>query len=280
MGPISFADFVTGSDVLMDSGENCASYRINVVRAGYLKTTYRGSSYTAGPDSIAVYRPEGDCSAGWATDSRILGLAIDRRAVENALSDALGRPVTSQIEFTSVTHGAAALSQSWTNMVLLLRDQYFRPDSVLHEPLVGAPFLDSLVHGFLLAIDHPHRAALAAGAGQAPPRAVRVAIDVIESEAHLPTTVTSLAARSNVSVRSLQQGFRSYLGVSPMEYLRNVRLRRAHQALLEADPSESTVASIAFRWGFGNLGRFAAAHADRYGEPPSATLHRRTVPVR
>ena len=94
----------------------------------------------------------------------------------------------------------------------------------------------------------------------------------------MPLTLSSIASRSFVSVRSLQQGFQRYLGTSPMAYLREVRLRRAHQTLRESDPSEVTVASVAYRWGFTNLDRFAAAHADRYGEAPSVTLHRRAFP--
>jgi hypothetical protein len=35
-----------------------------------------------------------------------------------------------------------------------------------------------------------------------------------------------------------------------------------------------TVASVANQWGFSNLGRFAAAHAARYREPPVKTLRR------
>lgn len=60
-----------------------------------------------------------------------------------------------------------------------------------------------------------------------------------------------------------------------MAYLREVRLSRAHQSLLESDPLATSVASIAHHWGFGNLGRFAAAHTARYNEPPAATLRRR-----
>jgi transcriptional regulator GlxA family with amidase domain len=59
-----------------------------------------------------------------------------------------------------------------------------------------------------------------------------------------------------------------------MAYLREVRLRRAHHDLLESDPSTVTVGSVAYRWGFSNLGRFAAAHTARYQEPPLKTLHR------
>jgi transcriptional regulator GlxA family with amidase domain len=86
--------------------------------------------------------------------------------------------------------------------------------------------------------------------------------------------VSSIAARSYGSVRALQQAFRRELEMTPMAYLREVRLRRAHRALVESDPSVATVASIASQWGFTNLGRFAETHAARYGEPPAATLRR------
>jgi len=65
------------------------------------------------------------------------------------------------------------------------------------------------------------------------------------------------------------------MGASPTAYLREVRLRRAHQSLLESDPSVTSVSSVAYHWGFTNLGRFAAAHTARYDEPPAATLRRR-----
>jgi AraC-like DNA-binding protein len=32
------------------------------------------------------------------------------------------------------------------------------------------------------------------------------------------------------------------------------------------------VADVAFRWGFGHLGRFAEKYRERYGELPSETL--------
>ena len=55
-------------------------------------------------------------------------------------------------------------------------------------------------------------------------------------------------------------------GMSPIAYLRVVRLRRAHWDLRAADPSHDSVASIARRWGFAHLGRFAAAHKNMYGQ--------------
>ncbi|OBG29512.1 hypothetical protein A5764_21100 [Mycobacterium sp. 852002-51057_SCH5723018] len=168
----------------------------------------------------------------------------------------------------------APSTQSWINLVVLFKEQLFRLDSVLHHPLVGLPFVDSLIRGFLLAAEHPYRDALTRDERLSAPRAIRSAVEIIEAEACLPLTLSSIANRSYVSVRGLQQGFQRHLGISPMAYLREVRLRRAHQDLLESDPLTVTVALVAHRWGFTNLGRFAAAHAARYQEPPLKTLQR------
>jgi AraC-like DNA-binding protein len=60
--------------------------------------------------------------------------------------------------------------------------------------------------------------------------------------------------------------------MSPMAYLRVVRLRRAHRDLRSANPSHSSVASIAHRWGFTHLSHFAAAHQTMFGETPRQAL--------
>lgn len=57
-----------------------------------------------------------------------------------------------------------------------------------------------------------------------------------------------------------------------MAYVREVRLRRAHEELRAADPFTESVAAVARRWGFRHLGRFAAAHEAAYGQTPSRTL--------
>lgn len=101
---------------------------------------------------------------------------------------------------------------------------------------------------------------------------VRLAIEAIEAGPDLPLTTSTLAAHCNVSVRTLQAGFQHHLGVSPMAYLRDERLRRARLELESADPSSTTVAEIAHRWGFSHLGRFGAAYKARYGETPARAL--------
>ena len=274
VGRAALKDIVVGADTAIDCGEECEAYRVFLVRSGRAAGAHRGLFAGGIAGSAAVYPPEGLASLHWDAGSEILLFKMERSAVEDALSDALGRQVTSQPDFAPLLPTDTAAARSWMNMVTAFAEQFFHPDGLIHQPLVGMPFVDSLVRGFLLAADHSLRDALAGQEHSVAPPAIRTAVDVIEAEAHLPLTLSALAARSQVSVRSLQQGFRRHMGTSPMSYLREVRLRRAHQTLLNSDPTTVTVASVASDWGFTNLGRFAAAHAARYREQPAKTLRR------
>jgi transcriptional regulator GlxA family with amidase domain len=73
-------------------------------------------------------------------------------------------------------------------------------------------------------------------------------------------------------VRALQEGFARELGMPPLAYLRQVRLDRAWADLVQAEPTATTVAEVALRWGFAHLGRFSAAYSQRFGEYPKDTL--------
>ncbi len=273
IGPLTTSEFVVDADVGLDLGESCGSYRLGMVRSGHAVVKYRDSAHVSGPGDAAVYGPDGTITIRWTPNSRIVAVKIDPFVIDDALSAALGRPVGSPVDFQPVISASRA-GAGWTEMLLLLTDQLMRPDSLMTLPLVGLPFVDSLVRGLLVAADHRYRDAVAAEPKPVMPRSIRVAVDIIEAEAERPLTVTALATRSYVSVRALQDGFRRHLGVSPMTYLRQVRLYRAHAMLQQCDPSVATVTSIAHQWGFAHVGRFAEAHAARYGETPAATLRR------
>jgi hypothetical protein len=94
----------------------------------------------------------------------------------------------SRVDFTPIMPITAAPTRSWINMLLLFKEQLFRPDSLINQPLVGLPFVDSLVRGFLLAAHHSHRYALTTGERLAAPRTFHKAVEIIEEEAHLPLT--------------------------------------------------------------------------------------------
>ena len=95
------------------------------------------------------------------------------------------------------------------------------------------------------------------------------AVAFIEDRARDDIGVADIAAAAFVTVRAVQLAFRRYLDTTPLAYLRQVRLERAHQELLEADPDRTTITAIAADWRFTNASRFSAYYRAAYGVPPT-----------
>ena len=274
VGPMTLAKIGFGDDGWVHCGTRRTTYNVKLPQIGHVEVLHRGSPSIVSPGAAAIFVPEGDAVVRWGEGAQTVCVNFDRCAVDDALSAALGREVLSQIEFDTTISTTTYEARAWTNMLAMLVEQLFRPDSLLSQPLVTMPFVDCLVRGLLMVAGHPHRTALKQETPRPAPQAVRTVIELIEAEPALPWTVSTLAARGYVSVRSLQAGFQRYTGVSPMVYLRQVRLRHAHQDLLRSDPSIETVTSVAARWGFNDLSRFGALHKARYRETPAVTLRR------
>lgn len=120
----------------------------------------------------------------------------------------------------------------------------------------------------LLAIPNNHSEALRAEPAQVGRCYVRRAAELVEQRADEPWTVEDLAREVSVGARALQSGFRRELGVTPIQYLREIRLRRARDKLLNG--SDQRVSEIAVKWGrFYHLGRFSQQYRQRFGVPPS-----------
>jgi AraC-like DNA-binding protein len=93
------------------------------------------------------------------------------------------------------------------------------------------------------------------------------------SDPQIEHSTASLAKACGVAPRTLQKHFRQFLGHSPSKALRDLRLDLVRRALL-LGREDAAVSVLAARHGFGHLGRFSGLYRDRYGESPSATLHR------
>jgi transcriptional regulator GlxA family with amidase domain len=163
-------------------------------------------------------------------------------------------------------------ARTWSRLVQLVLAESDDCGGLLYEPLIAEQLRHSVLSGLLLSLPHRYRDELINPAPCGPPRMIRRVMDAMNDGPERPFSVTDLAAIAGMSVRSLQEGFRRYVGVSPMAYLQQVRLGRAHEALVREHPQRITVAAIAHRWGFSHLGRFAYVYRSRYGVSPSDTL--------
>ena len=89
-------------------------------------------------------------------------------------------------------------------------------------------------------------------------------------------TVPELCERLHVSRRSLQYCFEDVLAISPIQYLRIIRLNGARRELRERCSDSRTVRDVAADWGFWHFSQFSSDYRKLFGQSPSESLRQRT----
>lgn len=94
----------------------------------------------------------------------------------------------------------------------------------------------------------------------------KIAKAVEDGAADADAGVAALCERTGISNKQLYRLIKKYLGVSPSEYIRNVRLQKAAMLLGQ---KRFTIAEVAYMVGFQTPSYFAKCFQDKYGVPPS-----------
>ena len=261
-----------GADVEIEPGLFGDFYLLTMPYSGHATVQHGKQHADVNTETGSVLSPEDATRMRWSTDCSQLLVRIDRGALEKQLSDILGGAPVSDIRFNlamPMVGGAAR----WWRMLNELIDSLETPDPIpnplatsLHESLLLASLLNCQPNAYSERIGKPQRPIA--------PRHVRKVEAYIEEYAETPITLGDLVEVSGVSARALFDGFRRFRDTSPLAYLRNVRLAKVRQQLLNAS-DEETVTGVATQWGFYQLGRFAAQYRATFGETPSETLRRR-----
>jgi AraC-like DNA-binding protein len=96
------------------------------------------------------------------------------------------------------------------------------------------------------------------------PEVARVVTAVLRDPAH-PWTLEGLAGLAHLSRSSLGERFRATLGLSPLQFVREARMRVARELL--SDPDRS-VTQVAFAVGYGSVAAFSRAFTSVHGMTP------------
>jgi AraC-like DNA-binding protein len=223
-----------------------------------------------GPAYLAT--PGEELRLAWREGLRLLVVRLDLAPLRRLAARLAGDPglLAQRLELGPLVESAVAqravLGQAW-----LLHEVVERTGGA---PLALAQLREQLMATLLLGHGHSWSAQLARGPERVPRSVVAEAVDVLRARAGEPVTVSEVAEGVGVAVRTLHAAFSRELGVSPKQYLQQLRLDGARDDLLSGEPW-LRVGDVAHRWGFANPGRFASAYRRRHGELPSETLERR-----
>lgn len=269
---LNYLDY--GASVRILPGQLDTFFLVQMPLAGNAEIVCGRERVVTSTSLASVPAPFEDLSMCWGTHNPQLLVWLDRDGVQQHLAAMLGRPVDKPVRFSLGMDMTDAAVRSWRGVVDLLCHELDHGGRIPTEPLAMRELERLILSQLLLAQPNNYSQALAAPPSTTAPRVIRLAVDLIEDHASEPLTVDDVAERLGIGVRTLQAGFRRHLDTTPMNHLREVRLRRSRTALMDADPATTTVTEIAARCGFVHVGRFSTQYRHRFGESPSTTLRR------
>jgi AraC-like DNA-binding protein len=270
LGDVSLNRLRYGAHVEIRPGPLEDFFLVQMPLAGSARISSGPQQVDSTPDVASVVSPDDDLAMRWSDDSDQFMLRVGRSLLERTLMGQLGctldRPLRFQLGFRWRDCPA------WRCLMTYLLDcSSQHADLATHKLIVHQ--MEQLVAATLLSA-HPHNYTCVSPGRRAAvlPRHVRSVQDYLQAHAHEPVSAEQLARIAGVSVRSLYAGFKEFLDVSPMHYLRDLRMERARAELLSGE--SHNIAAVALRWGFAHMGRFSAGYKARYGESPSQSLRR------
>ncbi len=238
----------------------------------------RGSAFATQEHQTAEWRPGQTIPLSAGCDTQLWfdaafvqkSVRLDMNKLEVLCARWLGHPLDQPLRF-AMRPFSEDLERVWQRTLTYL---WSNDDAQL--PLAGAAraSLDEFLLTLLLH-QHPHNYSedMAEPAPVPVPGLVRRAERYMIDNAGAPITVSDVAARLGVSLRSLETGFRQWRATTPSLFLRQTRLQLVRDELRRSG-EETNVTTVAMRYGFSHLGRFSGYYQSLFGERPSVTARR------
>jgi len=268
--PFSFERTVTGTSLLSLESTACrGSVRGELASDGNIIVAWlKAGRASVDGDQLRVGTPKlyrsGRQDISWQNFQKDV-LRIDRALVEHVAAER-GGWTPGPLEFKPHHVPEGAPLAAWWLMVRAVAPEILSTTGQV--PAARERELASLAAvGLLTAIPH-----WPVGQRQETPARTRLAKAEAFMLEHIADqiSVEDVAVAAGLRSRGLQGAFQRVHGMTPLAYLRGIRLLLARERLRSG--YSDSVAAVARSVGIGHLGRFAAAYQAEFGELPSETL--------
>lgn len=246
---------------------------VQIPLAGHAHLDVGSYAVESSPRTATVPPIDRPFSMTWDRGTPHLIVYVRRLALASVAEQLYGNKTRDGVRLGYAMDLTGSAGRAFLRSVIELHDDMISQDSGAAPVFVQRLLVDTMLSRLLMAMDNT--AAQEAGLNpDSESRLIRRFRDLLERHASEELAVPDIAENLGVSVRTLQLALRSEVGATPSELLRRVRLDRAREMLLAAEPGQETIISIAERCGFSHQGRFSALYLDTFGELPSETLRR------
>ena len=280
LGGLCVNELAYGRELRNEIGEfDEDNYCLMLPCDGHHAVTVDGKRVEADANSFTIINPSCPITLEASEDYRNVSVRISRRALDEAIFTRTGRAVTDPICFMPHPQPLAAATRPLHDLVMQMWHCCDVDNAHVTFSAMGRELEGLLASMVLLSVPNNYSRQLAPASQDSLDEAAGRAAEFLRDHAREDVSLNDVVAVTGVGKSALYGAFRRKFGVTPMEYLRNERLRLAHLALSEGQGNVS-VTQVAIDCGFQHVSRFSGYYRQRYNELPSATLARNKSPAR
>jgi AraC-like DNA-binding protein len=268
---IEYLDY--GAEVRINPQGLESFHLIQIPLTGHARMDVGSSTVESSPRMATVPPLDRPFSMVWERGTPHLIVYVRRLALAAVAEQVYGEAAGRAMDLGYSMNLTAEPGRAFLRSVVELHDDMIRLPQASAPAFVQRLLVDTMMSRLLMAMDKAPATDTERNQ-ESESRLIRRFRELLERHATEDLSVPDIAECLGVSVRTLQTALRAECGASPSELLRRVRLDRAREMLLAADPREQTIISIAERCGFSHQGRFSALYLDAFGELPSESLRR------
>lgn len=274
LGGVTLNRLRYGPTVRIDAGRLSSFLLVMMPIVGTAQVTCGGAHVRTNPRTAAVVSPTQPFYQTINADSDQIMVQIDSELLKRVCAQHLGHDLREPLHFKLDLCMESLSGGAWPALMTYLLAMFNSPTPHMNSPLLRSPIEHLIVTTLLHSQSNNYSDELQRPAPPIAPSHVKRVEDYIRAHAGEPLTVADLATYAGVSTSALYTGFRDFRNTSPIAYLRNERLQRVHDELLNTSAGTATVADVANRWGFLHLSHFATHYKKKFGELPSNTLRK------
>ena len=148
----------------------------------------------------------------------------------------------------------------------------YKNSALLTSDFLSAPVETLFLKAFLRTVPNNYSDLIARLGAQELPASVRNIDQFIHENLSDEISISDLAAASGLNVRVMYKTFQEYKHMSPIAYVKKLRLEKIRDHLQSGNLAGKTITELAMDYNLNHLGRFSADYKKQFGELPSETL--------
>lgn len=263
---LGYVQYGTDATILNEKKLRC--YSISLPICGEQELSFQSQQILSTPELGLILNPQEEQTLSIAGNCKKLHLAIPKVKIEQVLAELLHQPLSHELMFVpEMQMQSQTISHWWRQIQAYVEDvQMFGVQQMqyLHQDMEKV-----LIKKLLMLQPHNYSDVLSQQLHQHQPKELLWAEQFIQQHLQEVLTLPMLCEVAHVSASKLNQLFKEAYAISPMQYVKQQRLKQVHDRIVQQP--YLNISEIAMHYGFNHMGHFTQDYKLLFNETPKQT---------